>query len=190
MSLPEPVDSIIRNKLAAESLDVTYRESLNFDERVGREFPDVLVIHYTALPLEESLSHLVRAATRVSTHFVIGRDGELFQLVSAARRAWHAGASLFAGEPDVNSRSLGIDLVFVPDQDDGYPQHQVEVLTTMCRVLCRMFPIRSDGIVGHQHVAMPRGRKQDPGRWLDWNFLYRESGMGEPPPFLTSPVLF
>ncbi len=188
MTLPGPLDRLIRDRAAADGLQIAYRPSPNFDERRLKRFPDVLVIHYTALPLEESLSHLTRTSPGVSTHFVIGRGGELFQLVSADHRAWHAGKSLFGGLDDVNSRSIGIDLVFVPDQEDGYTPRQLEILLSLCRVLLRTLPIRGDGIVGHEHVAIPHGRKSDPGRWLDWSWLYESLGLGTAPEFLTNPV--
>ncbi|MBM4353444.1 MAG: hypothetical protein FJ109_06540 [Deltaproteobacteria bacterium] len=187
MTFPAPVDRTVAGQLARDGIECRFRASPHYNERMPGRPVDVLVLHYTALSLSATLAHFASPASRVSTHFVIGREGELSQHVSLEKRAWHAGASELFGEGDVNSRSIGIDLVFVPGRDGGYSGRQMEVLTALGRALLASFPIRRDGIVGHEHVAMPRGRKKDPGRWLDWQRVYRDLGLGSPPPIVTSP---
>jgi N-acetylmuramoyl-L-alanine amidase len=129
---------------------------------------DTLVIHYTNLPRDESLRVLSDPERQVSTHFLIAKGGELCQLVSVERRAWHAGASELGGRPDVNSRSIGIDLEFVADRDSAYTEAQYASLAVLARALLSLFPIPRENIVGHEHVAMPKGRKLDPGPLFDW----------------------
>lgn len=187
MSFPDATDQKVAAILENCGIETRFHESPNFNERTAGRPVDVLVIHYTALGLSETLACLARPASQVSTHYVIGRNGALYQQVSVLSRAWHAGVSLLYGEGDVNGRSIGIDLVFIPGRDKEYTEAQLRVLAGLGRALLTCFPIRSDGVVGHEHVAVPPGRKKDPGRWLDWVRVYRDLGLGRPPKFLTGP---
>src|SRR5258708_18531531 len=82
---------------------------------------DMIVLHYTGMPNDQdAISHLCNPASEVSAHYVVLQDGYIIQLVAEARRAWHAGASSWAGESDINSRSIGIEIAN-PGHDHGYP---------------------------------------------------------------------
>jgi len=144
------------------------RLSGNHDERPPGTRVDAVVIHYTALPLAESLELLRRPGHPASTHYVIDRDGTLYQLVPERLRAWHAGVSRLAGRDRVNDFSLGIDLVFRPDVDNGYEEVQYEVLLELLDGIRSRHPIDPALIAGHEDVAVPPGRKQDPGPLFDW----------------------
>jgi AmpD protein len=103
---------------------------------------------------------------RVSAHFVLRRDGELIQYVSADRRAWHAGVSHWQGRDNCNDFSIGIELEGL--EGLAFEAAQYGMLATLLRALRRHYPIRE--VVGHEHVAP--GRKKDPGPGFDWAGLH------------------
>jgi AmpD protein len=104
---------------------------------------------------------------RVSAHFVIRRDGELIQFVSADHRAWHAGASSWRGRENCNDWSIGIELEGLEGQ--RFEPAQYRQLARLLRALAARYPV--DEVVGHEHVAP--GRKADPGAGFDWPGLRR-----------------
>lgn len=99
---------------------------------------------------------------RVSSHFVIGRDGGLTQYVSGDRRAWHAGASSWLGRDDCNDWSLGVELEGLEGRP--YTERQYAALVRLVRRLARRWPLRH--LAGHEHIAP--GRKGDPGAGFEW----------------------
>jgi AmpD protein len=108
------------------------------------------------------------ASSRVSAHFLIGRDGVLTQFVSCARRAWHAGASSWRGREHCNDFSIGVELEGTDDLP--YEAAQYSVLARLTRALRRRYPIVD--LFGHSDIAP--GRKTDPGAAFDWE-RYRRS---------------
>ncbi len=107
---------------------------------------------------------------RVSSHFFIRRQGELWQFVSADERAWHAGASSYLGTSHCNDFSIGIELEGI--EGGHFEDSQYETLATLCAALAQRFPVSA--IVGHEHVAP--ARKTDPGRGFDWQRLQQTLG--------------
>ena len=104
---------------------------------------------------------------QVSSHYLIDRDGKIYQCVEDENKAWHAGSSSLWGEDNVNDWSLGIEIV--DDNDaDAYPDKQLEALFELCESLIIKYEIPLNRIVGHQHVCVPKGRKADPGRDFQW----------------------
>lgn len=108
----------------------------------------------------------------VSAHYIIGRDGEVSEMVSENKRAWHAGRSHFPFDPkrvaDVNDFSLGVELVTTNDLD--FTEKQYEALTKLINSLNRRYEIVF--IVGHEHIAAKRSvPKKDPGDKFDWQRL-------------------
>ena len=103
----------------------------------------------------------------VSAHFVIRRDGELLQFVSADARAWHAGQSSWRGRGNCNDWSLGIELEGL--EGERFETAQYARLATLLAALARRHPLAE--VVGHEHVAP--GRKHDPGPGFDWPRLAR-----------------
>lgn len=103
----------------------------------------------------------------VSSHFVVRRDGELLQFVSTARRAWHAGRSIWRGRENCNDYSVGIELEGL--EGERFEDAQYGRLVLVLEALARRHPI--DGVVGHEHVAPER--KRDPGPGFDWSRLQR-----------------
>jgi N-acetylmuramoyl-L-alanine amidase len=153
--------------------------SPNFDDRKGGRPPDMVLLHYTGMQTGESaLERLTTAASKVSAHYVVFENGRIVQCVPEERRAWHAGDSVWAGDTDINSRSIGIEIVN-PGHEFGYPDYplrQVAAVISTCRsILTRRGPISADRILAHSDVAP--SRKQDPGEKFPWG-LMNESGVG------------
>ncbi len=108
------------------------------------------------------------AAARVSAHLLIRRDGALLQFVPFHRRAWHAGASSYAGRSSCNDFSVGIELEGSDDLPYDAPQYTA--LVAVLRALFVAYPaFTADRLVGHSDIAP--GRKTDPGPSFDWSRL-------------------
>jgi N-acetylmuramoyl-L-alanine amidase len=154
------------------------RPSPNHNERRGSGTADMIVLHYTGMPNDQdAINHLCNPASEVSAHYVVLQNGYVIQLVAEARRAWHAGASSWAGEIDINSRSIGIEIAN-PGHDHGYPtfpKRQVAAVTALCRSIFTRHRIPADRVLGHSDVAP--ARKRDPGEKFPWKVL-ADSGIG------------
>lgn len=144
--------------------------SPNFDQRRGP--PDMVVVHYTGMRTgAEALERMRDPEAKVSAHYMIDEDGRVFQLVPEERRAWHAGVSFWKGERDVNSASIGIELVN-PGHELGYgdfPEMQVEALIGLLDAVRGRWTIPNGRILGHSDVAPDR--KIDPGEKFPWKRL-------------------
>jgi N-acetylmuramoyl-L-alanine amidase len=146
---------------------------------------DILLLHYTGMQSgEAACARLCDADAEVSSHYLVYEDGRIDQLVPEARRAWHAGVSSWKGETEINSRSIGVEIVN-PGHEFGYrdfPQAQIEAVIALCRDIVARHQIPSDRVLAHSDVAP--GRKQDPGERFPWARL-AASGIGrwvEPTP--------
>ena len=153
--------------------------SPNLDERADGRPPDMILLHYTGMATgEAALQRLTTRESKVSSHYVVFEDGRIVQCVPEAKRAWHAGVSSWAGETDINSRSIGIEIVN-PGHEFGYrdfPLRQVAAVISLCKsIVTRRGPISGDRVLGHSDVAP--ARKQDPGEKFPWELL-SESGIG------------
>jgi N-acetylmuramoyl-L-alanine amidase len=138
----------------------------------------MLVLHYTGMQTAAAaLERLCDADAEVSAHYLVEEDGTVWSLVPEADRAWHAGAAYWRGETDVNSASIGIEIVN-PGHEFGYrpfPAPQMDAVEALCREILARHPIPPWNVVGHSDVA-PR-RKEDPGELFDWRRL-AEAGIG------------
>ncbi len=159
--------------------------SPNFGARPEGVQTDLLVIHAISLPPGEFGNGNVQRlfnneldwdahpyfqgirGLQVSSHFFIGRAGELWQFVSCDDRAWHAGQSAYRGRSNCNDDSIGIELEGLEGQT--FEAQQYETLTGLCAALMTHYPIAH--VAGHEHIAP--GRKRDPGPGFDWPFFRR-----------------
>jgi N-acetylmuramoyl-L-alanine amidase len=153
--------------------------SPNFDEREGGRPPDMILLHYTGMQTgEAALQCLTTSASKVSAHYVVFEDGRIVQCVPEEQRAWHAGESVWADDTDINSRSIGIEIVN-PGHEFGYPDYplrQIAAVISVCKsIITRRGPLSADRILAHSDVAP--ARKQDPGEKFPWGLL-SESGIG------------
>ena len=167
------------------------RPSPNHGERAAGKPVDILLVHYTGMDSDESaLKWLADPRSEVSSHYFVGQDGTVVQLVDEDRRAWHAGKSSWAGETDINSRSIGIE-VANPGHDFGYrpfPEAQIAALIVLCRAILARHPIPPARVLAHSDVAPTR--KDDPGELFPWQRL-SDAGVGlwvEPVPLADGPA--
>jgi len=133
---------------------------------------DFLVLHYTELPLQESLEVLSDPARplKVSAHYVLAEDGTLYRLVPEERAAWHAGRSHWRGREALNASSIGIEIVNLHGDRHDYPAGQVEALIALGREIIARHPaIVPRNVVGHSDIAPQR--KIDPGLRFPWRAL-------------------
>lgn len=164
-----------------------FKPSPNHGERVAGRSPDMLLLHYTGMPTaEEALQRLCDPAAQVSSHYVVTEDGAIVQLVPEDRRAHHAGISSWAGETDINSCSIGVEIVN-PGHAGGllpYPDPQIDSVIALSRAILAHWAIPADRVLGHSDVAP--ARKEDPGELFPWGRLYND-GVGhwvEPAPIV------
>jgi len=155
---------------------IVERPSPNFGPRTAAV--NILLLHYTGMPTAEmALERLTDPASQVSCHWLIDEDGTIHRLVAEDMRAWHAGKSYWAGERDINGRSIGIELVN-PGHEWGYrpfPPAQMAALAELAAGILARHAIPATRVLAHSDVAPER--KQDPGELFDWAWLARH-GIG------------
>jgi N-acetylmuramoyl-L-alanine amidase len=154
------------------------RLSPNHDARAAGAAIDMLVLHYTGMrTAEEALARLCDPAAKVSAHYTIDREGRIYAQVPEERRAWHAGVSCWQGARDINSRSIGIELVN-PGHEFGYipfTDEQIAALIALSSEILVRHPIPARHVLGHSDIAP--ARKEDPGELFPWPRL-AQSGIG------------
>ncbi len=134
----------------------------------------MIVLHYTGMPTAaEAIARLRDPAAEVSAHYVVDEDGSILRLVDDEKRAWHAGKSHWRDVEDVNSASIGVEIVN-PGHDHGYrgfPEAQIDAVVRLVAHLKDRYEITRGNIVGHSDVAPTR--KRDPGELFPWHRLAR-----------------
>lgn len=148
-------------------MSIVETPSPNFNER---QLPvTMIVLHYTGMETAgAAIARLTDAAAEVSAHYLIDEDGTVHRLVPEDKRAWHAGASHWRGITDVNSASIGIELVN-PGHEFGYRNFtdaQIDALLPLLADIKQRHGITRGNIVGHSEIAPTR--KQDPGELFPW----------------------
>lgn len=164
-------------------MDIERRETDHFEERLNDARPSFLIIHYTETQnLQDAEDYFVGnkdhpGGGRVSTHYMIDRDGTTVQYVDEDKRAWHAGVSYWGGIEDINSHSIGIELVN-PGRKYGYrafTAQQMDALVQLCKDIISRHTISKFRVLGHSDIAPER--KVDPGELFDWKML-ADAGIG------------
>ncbi|QDZ09122.1 N-acetylmuramoyl-L-alanine amidase [Sphingomonas panacisoli] len=134
----------------------------------------MIVLHYTGMrTAADAIARLTDPKAEVSAHYLIDEDGTIHALVAEDKRAWHAGSSHWRGITDINSASIGIELVN-PGHEHGYrdfPDAQIDALIPLMEEIKQRHGITRGNIVGHSDVAPTR--KQDPGEFFPWGRLAR-----------------
>jgi N-acetylmuramoyl-L-alanine amidase len=160
------------------TFEIELCDSPNFDQRAGLQSPDLLLLHYTNMAsASKALDWLCDPKSRVSSHYLVSEDGRIFQMVDENNRAWHAGASSWAGREDINSCSIGIEIANV-GPDKGYPPFpdiQMQAVETLCHDIFSRHTIAPERVLAHSDVSPDR--KQDPGEKFNWQRLY-DAGIG------------
>jgi N-acetylmuramoyl-L-alanine amidase len=148
-------------------IDAIDRPSPNFNARM---LPvSMVVLHYTGMEdAESAIRRLEDPEAKVSAHYVVDEDGQVIRMVPEEHRAWHAGNSYWRGITDVNSASVGIEIVN-PGHEFGYrpfPEAQMDAVVRLVADVKARHAISRANVVGHSDVAP--ARKQDPGELFDW----------------------
>ncbi|MBP2295327.1 N-acetylmuramoyl-L-alanine amidase [Azospirillum rugosum] len=148
------------------------RPSPNHGPRADGAGVELLILHYTGMPTAASaLDRLCDPAAQVSAHYTVDEDGTVYAHVPEDRRAWHAGVSNWRGRGDVNSRSIGVEIVN-PGHEFGYrpyPAVQMQAVVELCRAIVGRHGIAPADVIGHSDIAPDR--KEDPGELFDWRGL-------------------
>ncbi|WPY01022.1 N-acetylmuramoyl-L-alanine amidase [Candidatus Trichorickettsia mobilis] len=126
-----------------------------------------IIIHYTEMEFDEAISKLCNIAAKVSAHYVIKADGEVFRLVEDQHSAWHAGVSNWQNYSSINEYSVGIELDNLGYA--SYPIAQMQSCISLCKQLITLYNIPRTNILGHSDIAP--NRKIDPGPFFDWSYL-------------------
>ena len=152
--------------------------SPNHGDRAPEAPIDMLILHYTGMQDgEAALQRLCDPRSEVSAHYLVHEDGSVLQCVPEARRAWHAGRSFWKGETDINSRSIGVEIVN-PGHEWGYrdfPAAQIDAVIELCADICKRHAILPWMVLAHSDIAP--GRKADPGEKFPWAEL-AQRGVG------------
>jgi len=153
-----------------------FAASPNHEERSATV--DMIVLHYTGMATAKgALERLCDPEAKVSAHYLVYEDGTIAQMVAEDRRAYHAGVSSWQGTTDINSRSIGIEIVN-GGHDFGcpdFPPQQIEAVIRLCKDVQSRFAIPQANVLAHSDIAP--SRKQDPGEKFPWGALHR-AGVG------------
>jgi N-acetylmuramoyl-L-alanine amidase len=146
--------------------------SPNFDDRTSPI--SMLVLHYTGMAdAASAIARLTDPDAQVSAHYLVAEDGQIVRMVDESKRAWHAGRSHWRGVDNINSASIGIEIVN-PGHELGYrpfPEAQIEALIPLVASIVQRHRITRGNVVGHSDIAPTR--KQDPGELFPWGRLAR-----------------
>jgi N-acetylmuramoyl-L-alanine amidase len=154
------------HKLLKDGNPVSWKKSPNCG---GIIEPELIIIHYTGDNGTGGLQWLTTKGSQVSAHLWISKSGVVWQLLPFNVRAWHAGRSEWDGRPDCNDYSIGIECQGIGDK---WPVAQIDTLIEVCKALHAAYEIA--GVAGHDEVAIPEGRKVDPGPNFPWtSFLIK-----------------
>lgn len=162
------------------AINITFR-SPNYSPRGGRPI-SLLVLHATAGSARSALAWLTNSRARVSAHYVIDKQGQIYQLVPDEHAAWHAGRASWRNETDINAISIGIELENANTGHDPYPPEQIDALVQLASEKVAQYRIEPDMVVRHRDIAVPRGRKTDPAGFPWAEFRSRLFPQSPPPP--------
>lgn len=153
-------------------------DSPNHNERAVGCSIRYVILHYTGTKTaEEALTCYLDPAAKISPHYMIDENGQVYHLVGEDHRAWHAGLSRWQGQDDINSLSIGIELVN-PGHEHGYrafPSAQIDALKTLLKDIFSRYALPPSALLAHSDVAPTR--RSDPGELFPWQELAKE-GLG------------
>ena len=147
--------------------------SPNFDaKKRSNKSIKVLIIHYTGMQSErESIIRLCNSKAKVSSHYLINQKGKVYNLVKDNQIAWHAGKSCWGKYKNLNTNSIGIEIVNKGHQFGytNFKKKQLSSLIKICKILIKKYKIKKKNIIGHSDIAPLR--KKDPGEKFPWKKL-------------------
>jgi N-acetylmuramoyl-L-alanine amidase len=158
---------------ACSPLTHALHPSPHFEPRRGKARADMLILHYTGMmSAPRVIAWFASPASKLSSHYVVDEAGHITQMVSERDRAWHAGVGSWAGETDINSASIGIEIQN-PGHDLGYPdfpEAQMRAVIALSRDIVERNHIPPTRVLAHSDVSP--GRKIDPGEKFDWPAMH------------------
>ena len=152
---------------------ITKYKSPNYNSR-NKSKIQLIIIHYTALSnCKEAISYLCTKENKVSAHYLISQDGEIYYLVNERFRAWHAGQSYWQDIVDVNSFSIGIELDYNPNGNNNkFSSKMISSLKKLILKIKKKYKVDKKNILAHSDIAP--FRKKDPGKYFPWKLLQNE----------------
>jgi len=152
---------------------ITKYKSPNYNSR-NKSKIQLIIIHYTALrDTKEAISYLCAKEKKVSAHYLISQDGEIYNLVNEKFRAWHAGQSFWQDIVDINSFSIGIELDYNPNgKNNKFSSQMIFSLKKLIIKIKDKYKINKKNILAHSDIAP--FRKKDPGKYFPWKLLEKE----------------
>ena len=143
---------------------------LHYEDRAKGVKPSIIIMHYTGMEtMTAARERLTDPTSKVSAHYLVDTNGTVFDLVPEDKRAWHAGLSFWHGETDINSHSIGVEMVNT-GHEFGYkpfPDAQMQAVLTLCHGIQSRHKI--EHVLGHSDIAPER--KKDPGELFNWEWL-------------------
>ncbi|WNG62024.1 N-acetylmuramoyl-L-alanine amidase [Archangium gephyra] len=167
---PRTRAALLKALVPVKKPPVVSKPSQNQASRQGVAI-DAIVLHHTgtnSVRVDLATLRWVRGTNRVSSHYLVGPDGTVYQLVPDSQTAWHAGRSSLHGdtEPSVNARSIGIEITNDGTGQTPFTEAQYRALEQLVPYLARRYQVPKENILGHRDVAP--GRKTDPADNFDW----------------------
>ena len=152
---------------------ITKYKSPNYNSR-NKSKIQLIIIHYTALSnSKEAISYLCTKENKVSAHYLISQDGEIYYLVNERFRAWHAGQSYWQDIVDINSFSIGIELDYNPNgKNNKFSSKMISSLKKLILKIKNKYKVDKKNILAHSDIAP--FRKKDPGKYFPWKLLRNE----------------
>ena len=149
---------------------ITKYKSPNYNSRKNSRV-QLIIIHYTALKnTSDAISYLCKKENKVSSHYLISQNGDVYNLVEDKYRAWHAGQAYWREITDINSISIGIELDYNPNgKNNKFSFKMIYSLKKLIRKLQKNYKINKNGILAHSDIAP--FRKKDPGKHFPWQLL-------------------
>jgi N-acetylmuramoyl-L-alanine amidase len=153
-------------------LTTTFTPSPNFSNRKGARV-EYIILHHTAGQTDDAdMSWLTADESAVSAHYLIYRNGRVYQLVKEEDAAWHAGKVDKAFPANMNARSIGIELCHLGANDVPFTEAQYAALIPLLKDLVERYNVRPSKLLGHRDIAP--GRKFDPADSFDWARVRKE----------------
>ena len=154
-------------------MKIRVNKSRNFSKKT-RRLKDIqyLIIHYTGMQSARvSMERLKNPDSKVSCHYFINRNGDIYKMIDDTKVAWHAGKSKWKNIKNLNKYSIGIEIQnkghFINYQ--SFPKKQIAPLIILIKSLLKKYKIKKNNVLGHSDIAPLR--KKDPGEKFPWNFL-------------------
>ena len=154
-------------------MKIRVNKSINYSKKT-RKLKDIqyLIIHYTGMQSARvSMKRLKNPSSKVSCHYLIDRNGDIYRMIDDSKVAWHAGRSKWKNIKNLNKYSIGIEIQNRGHSNNyqNFPKKQISSLIILIKSLLKKYKINKSNVLGHSDIAPLR--KKDPGEKFPWNFL-------------------